>query len=433
MSKHSGEAIIQEAEFTSILSSQAEGFIRYLNLLGRRDTRDWVKRHYNELMVRAHELETLLDDYGARNNKNFCFLGEMVASLRGFGRIGSVIKHLAGRFPRYQLVLDEELTREFFAEADRTVRFLNQAILALRNAVLAEFRRLGVKISADAQADSSVGEVWVREWLPHNIDEADAQDEETRIAEVASKYLKAEDVLGGLNIERIEDPRALRTFVLENFDEERSRSVEALVHSIQSKYDTYVKSTPLESRTPALPRMRGHASATLHLLEMATELIHFYVRHENDVRSEEVRARMSNLINKNEVLDRAANFAVRFATRFIRAGRPFADEALSAFVQQQELRVTIPEGKTLHARPISLVVKIVNRYETRVELEIEGEACSGSSIMEIIMIVGNKPNARELIFRGDCRPLADLALLFENGLGEGGLDKLPDQLGYLRA
>jgi phosphotransferase system HPr (HPr) family protein len=178
--------------------------------------------------------------------------------------------------------------------------------------------------------------------------------------------------------------------------------------------------------------MRGHASAALHLLEIGTELIHFYVRHENDVRSEQVRARMADLINKDEVLDRAVNYALHFATRFFLAGRPFADEALAAFLHQQELRVSIPEDGALHARPISLIVKIVNRYETHVEMELDGETCSASSIMELIMVAGNKPHARELIFRGDAHPLADLALLFENGLGENGLDRLPEALRYLK-
>jgi hypothetical protein len=36
------------------------------------------------------------------------------------------------------------------------------------------------------------------------------------------------------------------------------------------------------------------------------------------------------------------------------------------------------------------------------------------------------------VFTGDERPLADIQLLFEAGLGEEGLESLPNELEYLR-
>ena len=437
MSKRSSERIIQEEEFVAILATHAESFLCFLNLLRGRDTRDWVKRHYNELMDRAHELETLLDDYGARNNRSFWFLGELVASLRGFGKAATMVKHLLGRYQRYNLVLSESLTREFFAETDRAIRFMNQGILTLMNALLKEFRKVGVRIPSEVQRDSTVAEGRVRESLPHNFDEEDAredsEEEDSQVAKVASAYLSALERISSLKRERIADPLTLRRFVDSTFDEERARSVEALVHSIQSKYDTYVKATPVELQAPALPSMRGHASTALHLLEVATELTHFYVRRETEISASKAHSGIARLIDKTEVLHQIVNYALFFAVRILEAGRPFAEEALSRFVQGEELRVFIPEDETLHARPISLIVRIVNQYETHVEMEISGKTCSAASIMEIIMIAGDHPTEREILFRGDSRPLKDIELLFENGLGEGGIDALPEQLSYLKA
>ncbi|MFH0945148.1 MAG: HPr family phosphocarrier protein [Planctomycetota bacterium] len=436
MSKASSERIIQEEEFVAILATHAKNFLCFLNLLRGRDTRDWVKRHYNELMDRAHELETLLDDYGARNNRSFWFLGELVASLRGFGKAATMVKHLLGRYQRYHLVLSEELTREFFAETDRAIRFMNQGILTLMNALLKEFRKVGVRIPSEVQRDSTVAEGRVRESLPHNFDDEDAreevQEDDSRVAKVASHYLSALEHTSGLRRERMDDPLALRRFVDDTYDEERARAIEAWVHSIQSKYDTYVKNTPLEVQAPSLPAMRGHASTALHLLEVATELTHFYVRHEKGVRSKKQQTGIARLIDRAEVLHQIVNYALFFAVRVLEAGRPFAEDALSLFVRGEELRVFIPENETLHARPISLIVRIVNQYETHVEMVIAGKSCSAASIMEIIMIAGDHPTAREIVFRGGAQPLQDLQLLFENGLGEGGLDRLPEQLSYLR-
>jgi phosphotransferase system HPr-like phosphotransfer protein len=85
----------------------------------------------------------------------------------------------------------------------------------------------------------------------------------------------------------------------------------------------------------------------------------------------------------------------------------------------------------LHARPISLLVSIINHYATPVEFEVAGETCNAGSILEMMIAVGSKSEEKQFRFRGDEHPLRDIALLFHHGLGEGGVDTLPPELGYL--
>lgn len=425
------EAIIQEEEFRGLLAQQIKSLVSYLRLLMSREASSWAKRHLAELVVRAHETESFLDDYNARNNKRFAYLVELIASARGFGRAAVALRHLVGRFPRYDVVLAPEFKERFLAETQRTQQFLDNAILALMGAILAELKRVDVPVATDAWANGSVPEEEVRRVLPHSIDEEDVFDEGQRIAEVATQYLAACDRFTWAGKRPIEGVDQLKAYVLRDLDEERSRYFESLVHSIESKYDTYVASTAIEARTPGLRRLRGHASTALHLLEVGTELVHFYVRHENDVRAESVKAEIARVVDKGGVLDRAANYAFFFASRILSAGRAFADEALSAFVRVQDLEVALPQGETLHARPISLIVKIVKHHGTHVEMQMGKETCSAASIMEIIMVAGDNPDARRIRFRGDARVLEDIGLLFDCGLGERGLDKLPQALSYL--
>ncbi len=49
-----------------------------------------------------------------------------------------------------------------------------------------------------------------------------------------------------------------------------------------------------------------------------------------------------------------------------------------------------------------------------------------------MIAAGSHVEARRYTFRGDENPLGDIARLFESALGEEGIDKLPDQLSYLR-
>jgi len=86
----------------------------------------------------------------------------------------------------------------------------------------------------------------------------------------------------------------------------------------------------------------------------------------------------------------------------------------------------------LHARPAALIVGIVSRYGTPVELEVKGQNCNAGSILELLVTVGSHPDEKEFTFRGDATPLRDIALLFQYGLGEEGVDALPDELSYLR-
>ena len=49
------------------------------------------------------------------------------------------------------------------------------------------------------------------------------------------------------------------------------------------------------------------------------------------------------------------------------------------------------------------------------------------------MCVGSNPDERKFRFRGDENPLRDIGLLFQHGLGENGVEGLPDDLRYLKS
>jgi phosphotransferase system HPr (HPr) family protein len=98
----------------------------------------------------------------------------------------------------------------------------------------------------------------------------------------------------------------------------------------------------------------------------------------------------------------------------------------------QELDIELADDVKLHARPAALIVNIVGRYGTPVELEVNGHRCNAGSILDLLVAIGSNPEARHFKFRGDISPLRDIARLFEVGLGEGGIEKLPTELQYLR-
>jgi phosphotransferase system HPr (HPr) family protein len=120
------------------------------------------------------------------------------------------------------------------------------------------------------------------------------------------------------------------------------------------------------------------------------------------------------------------------AAVFLKSGRSLAEDVLPSFTNVQVLELSLRDDLVLHARPAALIVGIVNRFGTPVELEVDGKSCNAASILDMMVTVGSSPDVRRYTFRGDENPLRHIDLLFRAGLGEEGLDALPDELAYLR-
>jgi len=434
MTEISLEELVEEQEFVDILLKHAEVFFRLSNTLLDHGWPTWNKRHYFQLINETDALETVLDDYGARYNRTFGFLTELVASLRWFAQTGFSISHYLRRLDAYAadaggfgLEVSDAL-----ASADRAAACARSGAAKLLEAIRIEARRLGLDITSETQPESDFVPVVARQRLPRNVGQTDLVDEKQKIAEVASKYIQACEMLTEIGIRRIEDPELRAKFLTENYTEERARVCEAKVHNLQSTYDTHIGNTVLEAQDDRLPAIRGHISASLHLLEAVTYLTHFVERHEDEVRRATGKDRISKLIQRTSIQEAILNELLIWANQILQAGAEIAHALLPSYMDVRSMEVQLPEGVTLHARPVALIVGIVNRYGTPVELEINGTVANAGSILKMLMVVGSNPDERRFLFRGDERPLRDIQLLFEASLGEQGIDALPPELSYLQ-
>lgn len=379
----------------------------------------------------AHALETWLDDFGARQNRTYVTLGEMVASARGLAAVGQIGLHLARRLGSYNTLVDDKALQQ---DLSRAGALMVQGLHGLLQALLAEAGRHGLHWQpgdglGDGEEASALRQ---RRLLPRNLDEEEIEDERQRIAEIGARFLKVLQTSRSLDLGFTRPREALVEFVHTRATEERCRWYESTVHSIQSMYDTYVLNTSVERDHPWLQSLRGHASVSLHLLEMATALVHFYERHENDVRHQGARQAIASVVPKEDVLDVAVNVCLRHAYLYVEAASATANQILRTFVRQASLLLALPQGITLHARPLALIVQVARHYGTPLEISLDGEKCSANSLMALILIGGRHPRPKEIRVQGDARALHDLEVLFAAGLGETGRP-LPAELDYLTA
>lgn len=434
MPEYALEEVIHERAFASLLESRFTSFALLLKSLRQADETEWSKKHFYPLVSEAEALESFLDDYGARYNRTYSPLRELVASVRWFGLAGFSLGHLTGRFEGYRLDVSltpderEEVRRSF----ESTGGFIRAATLRLLEETHREAVRLGIQPADDGSPETDFDGGFTKQRLPRNVGQEDIADEEQRIAEAASKYLAACAMFAGLGIHRLRATGEREQLLRRVCTEEQARVYEATVHNLQSTYDTHIKNTVLEGDDDRLPCMRGHLSAALHLLEAVTFLTHFVERHDSGARNEDAEIKIASLIDRVAVQDVILNHLLYWADQFMQRGRPIAEAILRDYTNLQELVVELPEDLKLHARPAALIVGIVHRYQTPVELEVDGRKCNAGSILDVLVTVGSHPDARRYVFRGDENPLRDIGLLFEHGLGEAGIASLPDELDYLR-
>ena len=433
MSQTSIDEILSEEDFRPLAANQAERLARLSNALLGKEKRAWTRRHFYQLAVESEVFESFLDDHGASHNRTYRGLRELVASTRGLAHAGHAVRHMESRFDSYGTHLSAAPNEEvrFLSAVEAARGFLEDALRALMKELLAEFARHRISLSGESFSDDEYTVDRQRLRLPRNLDGEVQEDEEHYIASVASRYLDVCALFDELCLNELTSASERRRFLSEVCTEERARVYEASVHNLQSAYDTYIKNTVLEEGDERLPRMRGHISSAFHLLEAVTDLVHFVERHESD-RSEEAAALVARAVDRDRVIEVAYDHLLAWAVRMIHLGREYAEGLLPSYTNQRELVVDVPDDLILHARPVSLIVKIVEHHGTPVACEVEGNECNAGSILEMMITVGSNTEARRYLFTGDERPLADIQRLFVAGLGERGLEELPEELSYLR-
>lgn len=429
----SGPAVLTESAFVPLLRGRIQRLIAISEALRplKNGTRI-PKGVVSEVEDEAHDVETFLDDHDARSNRKFAPLTELIACARGFAQIDRTVQHVLARFPAYHDSPLSGLDREFLDEAGRTAGFAGHSLRNLLDAVVEESHAVLGSLRV-RRAKTDAGERARHATLPHDLAERVSLNVRETIAELASLYLVHKHTLDALSPnKRIEGVQEMRHFVLEVSDEEQCRFFQTRIHNLQSKYDTFVKATEAERRDHNLKRFRGHVSLTLHLIECMTHLVHFYERHENEIRGDEVKHRVAAIVDKDEVLDRAVNFCLYFAHSYLTEGAPLAESLVKRYTSQARLVLDLPEGVHIHIRPAALIAEVVKHHATPVKVTIGADTRYAGSALDILMAAGANAGERKITFDGDQRPLEDLRLLFEHRLGEDGLGRLPRQLSYLR-
>lgn len=403
------------------------------------DTFIFTKKLYSKLSTTSQILEDFLDFHGAKKNKEWIFYRELSATVRHLALACYSQRHILNRFKYY--FFEESRYDTFKLEAFDTLKILQESIEIAAPVILTEAQRLKITLPTTGYDLSYFPEISSTQQLDHNIDDFNARSQQREnLTRISSEFLEIVKGFEQFAFYERYDLKKIRSLVPDHFNEVVIRRYEMLVHNIQSSFDSYVVNTKTSPENLILEQLRSHFSIVFHLLQVAGCLLHFYERHLHDIGFKDVYKNVSeslaSLIDPDVLLDRAINFCLYYAWRFLSSGKAIALKILNDNMETSIIEVGIPKDRGFHSRPSLLVAKIVQHYGGEVKLLVNSDVFDASSVLDIQWAGGKikKEELETVQFKGDIRALRDIKILSSVNYGEDLMGKgipLPKELSYL--
>lgn len=399
----------------------------------------FTKKLYSKLITTSRILEDFLDFHGAKKNKEWVFYRELSATIRHLALACYSQRHILNRFRFYSFESNQHET--FKLEAFDTLKILQESIKLAAPVIIKEARRLNIVIPEKRYDLSYFPGISAIQQLDHNIDDFNAKDHQKKnLTMVASEFLEVVRDFDQFAFYERYSLKKIYELVPVQINEVTIRRYEMLIHNFQSYFDSYVvnAASSLENIKP--DQLRSHFSIVFHILKVMGRLLHFYERHLYDTGFKDVYKRISeslaDLIDPDVLLDRAVNFCLFHAWKFLASGKTLASQILNENMETAIIEVGIPKDSGFHSRPSLLVAKIVRHYGGEVKMLVNNDIFDAASVLDIQWAGGKiKKEAIEKVkFKGDLRALDDLKILADVNYGEDHMGKgipLPKELSYL--
>ncbi len=399
----------------------------------------FTKKLYSKLITTSHILEDFLDFHGAKKNKEWVFYRELSATIRHLALACYSQRHILNRFKFYAFEKDAYAT--FKLEAMDTLKILQESIVLAAPVIIDEAKRLDINLPQTGYNLSYFPGISSTQQLDHNVDDFNAKDQQRKnLTRIASEFLEVVKDFEQFAFYERYDLATINELIPDRINEVIIRRYEMLIHNIQSSFDSYVVNTKSSPENILLEQLRSHFSVVFHMLQVMGRLLHFYERHLHDIGFKDVYKNVSvsltDLIDPDVLLDRAVNYCLFYAWKFLSSGKAIASKVLNDNMETSSVEVGIPKDRGFHSRPSLLVAKIVQHYGGEVKMHVGGDLFDAASVLDIQWAGGKikKEDIEVVQFSGDSRALSDLVVLAGVNYGEDRMGKgipLPKELSYL--
>ncbi|MBN2467183.1 MAG: HPr family phosphocarrier protein [Deltaproteobacteria bacterium] len=428
--EYHAKEIISEEAFLRLVHNATVDVLRISQCLAGEqvDPKLLTKRLFYVISVTARELEDFLDDHGAKNNRDWYFFRELVATARTFGFVAFLVEHIETRYLSFQ---DKKSYKSYFERTKSIRQYYNQLLIQIFTLIQNEAQRLNISFPPQGLSEHYYYDIPSNKILPPNLNEEEDKNEKESIIKICSQFINITQEFDDLECDRRYPPQQLSKMIPAKVNEEKIRRFELFMHNLESVYDTYVKDTSLEAQDPGFNKLRTQISIILHLLEIARALAHFYERHEK------INTLLEQAVPGNSVPNCVVNWALYHTDRMMRSSKLLAEELLRHYAAMDSIQLPVPKNLGFHLRPSTLVAKVVNHYGSDAYLIVGNDKFDAKSVLSITWAGGKiaREKIDEVTFVGEKRVLDDLETLASVNYGEDHMGKnrpLPKKLSYLR-
>lgn len=332
--------------------------------------RDFLNRLHSD----ARRLQELLDHHGAQHNERWFPFRESVAAAKLFSDVTYAVRHIRGSLGHYELTSVQADCRE---KSDAAVALLRSALVAICEGVIEQAARCSLepeeRLRYEPRRDPEFHFKLASDRTGRHVEKVDEA-----VVHLATSFLNlSEDREVNEVFAEHECPKCAE-LVPYPISEESLRSVESMFHNLQSMYDTYIFETDVEEQNSDLGFMRGHISIIFHLTEIATNLVHYYVRHMSPFSR---GAGFRFPIEREALLEFVFDYPLRFSRLYLESAVQLCQRMIRAYSVPASVEVPIPNYRGFHVRPSTLVARIVRHYGSSITMVLgSNEYDAGSPI-----------------------------------------------------
>jgi phosphotransferase system HPr-like phosphotransfer protein len=431
------QKIVSEKDFTGILEPFVRPLLSLSHHAGASDDNESSKRLHMGFLANvikyASDAEHLLDRYRARYNLNWIYFRELTASAKNFGKASFLLEELKWNFKRDYGI--NEGKGDFIEKTESTSSFLNDVIVTIFLELQKEARRLGISIPEENPLSTYGLKLEEEVILPHTIEASADSEIAFTTQKILHRCVAFEEEARFLERAVQSKARGLASQIPRKINEGKLRRLGTRLHNLVSWYDSYVVNHSIEREFPELKKIRESFSVQLNLSKIGTILAHYFERHL--MMPSPVVSKLKKLVPAARLLEETLFFTLYYQVKCVHSVRRLADAVLPNMPEEVTYDLPVPQSLGFHARPSTLVAKVVQHHRAAVRMLVDDQAFDAGSILELLSAGGYVVTKRldQVRFRGEKRALDDLKILAEHNYGETEKGKdapLPDALSYLR-
>ena len=427
--------IISEKDFAGILEPFARPFLSLSHHAGAssNNSKSLHMGFLANVIKHASDVEHLLDRYRAWYNRNWIYFRELTATAKNFGKASFLLEELKKNFNREYVIIEDK--DDFLLKAETASLFLNEVLAAIFLALEDEALRLGLFIPEEKPLFTYGLKFQKEVILPHTIEASDSSEIDFTAKKILHRYKVFEKESRFLERVIQSKKHGLAAQIPRHINEGKLRQLGTRLHNLVSWYDSYLVNHSIEREFPEFKKLRENIMMQLSLSKIGTILAHYFERHL--MNSSPVADKLRDIVPGPRLLEEAFFFTLYYQVAYFHSGRRVAAAALPRMLEEVAYDLPIPRSLGFHARPSTLVAKVVQQYGADVKMLVDGQTFDAGSILELLSAGGYVVTKKldHVQFQGDKRVLDDLKILAEYNYGETENGKevpLPETLSYLR-